>query len=209
MRYIYLLSNLVLLKYNFLKHLLYIQGIRVLSNSSLDGLPRLTTLILVGNPLTTIHDTWSPKLKRLDVSDCQLNYLGPDTFYGFPELDELLLSNNPTLVYSTRQGSLVENVSMIKFDQLRFVKFQEFDVDASEIEEIGRVEVQFGQAGPARVPLVDPRTIDPQRDTNTSRSNIREEQAARFPVFEREQARDVDREHVRRVGEASNVGSVG
>lgn len=122
--YIYLLSNLVLLKYNFLKHLLYIQGIRVLSNSSLDGLPRLTTLILVGNPLTTIHDTWSPKLKRLDVSDCQLNYLGPDTFYGFPELDELLLSNNPTLVYSTRQGSLVENLSrIVSMVQFRFVKF--------------------------------------------------------------------------------------
>lgn len=96
--------------------------------------------------------------------------------------------------------------NLINCDSLNF---QEFDVDAPEIEETGRVEVQLGQAGPARVPLVDPRTIDPQRDTNTSRSNIREEQAARFPVFEREQVRDVDREHVRRVGEASNVGSVG
>lgn len=69
--------------------------------------------------------------------------------------------------------------------------------------------MQLGQAGPPRVSLVDVRPIDPQRDTDTPRSNIREEQAARFPVFEREQARNVDREHVRGTGEASNVGSVG
>lgn len=42
---------------------------------------------------------------------------------------------------------------------MTIVKFQEFDVDASEIEEAGRVEVQFGQAGPPRIPLVDSRPI--------------------------------------------------
>ncbi|OAD56267.1 hypothetical protein WN48_03585 [Eufriesea mexicana] len=75
-----------------------------LSNTSLDGLPSLTMLSLIGNPLKFIQKTWSPKLQWLDMSDCLLNYLRPDTFNGFPALEELRMSNNPTLVYSMRQA---------------------------------------------------------------------------------------------------------
>ena len=78
----------------------------------MDDLPELTMLTLMGNPLKDINKTWSPNLQWLDMSDCLLNYLRPDTFNGFPALEELRLSNNPTLVYSTRQAIETENYSL-------------------------------------------------------------------------------------------------
>lgn len=81
---------------------LYVLVIKELSKESLSGLPTLTTLSLVGNPLKNIQTPVSKTLRWLDMSDCVLNYLYPDTFSGFPELEELRLANNPTLVYSTR-----------------------------------------------------------------------------------------------------------
>lgn len=76
--------------------------IKELGNESLSGLSALTTLTLAGNPLKNIQTPISKTLRWLDMSDCVLNYLYPDTFSGFPELEELRLVNNPTLVYSTR-----------------------------------------------------------------------------------------------------------
>lgn len=76
--------------------------IKELGNTSLDGLSALTTLNLAGNPLKSIEKPVSETLRWLDMSDCMLNYLNPDIFYGLPELEELRLANNPTLVYCTR-----------------------------------------------------------------------------------------------------------
>lgn len=60
------------------------------------------TLNLAGNPLKIIQTPASETLRWLDMSDCVLNYLYPDTLSRLPELEELRLVNNPTLVYSTR-----------------------------------------------------------------------------------------------------------
>jgi len=73
-----------------------------LGNDSLSGLPALISLNLAGNPLKNIQIPVSETLRWLDMSDCILNYLYPDTFSRIPELEELRLVNNPTLVYSTR-----------------------------------------------------------------------------------------------------------
>lgn len=84
------------------KRALYILVIKELGNTSLNGLPALTTLNLAGNPLKIIDMPVSKTLRWLDMSDCVLNYLYPDTLSKLPELEELRLVNNPTLVYSTR-----------------------------------------------------------------------------------------------------------
>lgn len=76
--------------------------IKELGNTSLNGLPALTNLNLAGNPLKSIQMPVSKTLRWLDMSDCVLNYLHPDTFSRLPELEDLRLVNNPTLVYSTR-----------------------------------------------------------------------------------------------------------
>lgn len=76
--------------------------IKELGNTSLIGLSALTNLNLAGNPLKSIQTPVSKTLRWLDMSDCVLNYLYPDTFSGLPELEDLRLVNNPTLVYSTR-----------------------------------------------------------------------------------------------------------
>ncbi|EFN69150.1 Phospholipase A2 inhibitor subunit B [Camponotus floridanus] len=80
--------------------------IKELGNTSLNGLPALTTLNLAGNPLKIIDMPVSKTLRWLDMSDCVLNYLYPDTLSRLPELEELRLVNNPTLVYSTRHSTL-------------------------------------------------------------------------------------------------------
>jgi len=82
--------------------ILFVLVIKVFGNESLNGLSALNTLSLAGNPLKSIQIPVSETLRWLDMSDCALNYLNPDTFVGFPELEELRLVNNPTLVYSTR-----------------------------------------------------------------------------------------------------------
>lgn len=84
------------------KRALYTLVIKELGNTSLSGLPALTTLNLAGNPLKIIERPVSRTLRWLDMSDCVLNYLYPDTLSELPELEELRLVNNPTLVYSTR-----------------------------------------------------------------------------------------------------------
>lgn len=76
--------------------------INEMSNTTLSGLPALTHLNLMGNPLVNIRKPISSSLRSLDVSDCKLNILDSDAFLGFPELEELRLVNNPKLVYSTR-----------------------------------------------------------------------------------------------------------
>jgi Leucine-rich repeat (LRR) protein len=85
-----------------IKPFFLILGIEVLKNTSLSGLPELVYLSLAGNPLKDIKDPYSPKLKGLDLSKCQLKVLSPRTFQGFPELIDLRLADNPMLVYSTR-----------------------------------------------------------------------------------------------------------
>jgi len=85
-----------------MKKFYYVSAIKELGNASLDGLPALTTLNLAGNPLENIQTPASKTLRWLDMSDCFLNYLYPDTFNGFPALEELRLANNPKLVYSSR-----------------------------------------------------------------------------------------------------------
>lgn len=77
-------------------------AINNITSASLKGLPELVTLSLEGNPLKSIQRLTSEKLRWLDLSDCCLNYLQPDTFEGTPDLEQLKLSNNPTLVYSSR-----------------------------------------------------------------------------------------------------------
>lgn len=73
-----------------------------LGNESLVGFPELISLSLDGNPLTSIRAIKSPKLKWLDLSNCRLNFLYPNTFEGVPMLEQLRMANNPTLVYSSR-----------------------------------------------------------------------------------------------------------
>ncbi|XP_011882246.1 PREDICTED: toll-like receptor 9 isoform X2 [Vollenhovia emeryi] len=92
--------------------------IRELGNESLNGLSALITLNLAGNPLKNIQTPVSKTLRSLDMSDCVLNYLYPDTFSGFPELEELRLVNNPTLVYSTRHSTL-QHLKLKKLDVSR------------------------------------------------------------------------------------------
>jgi len=81
---------------------LCVLDIKEFDNASLNGLSALTTLSLAGNPLKNIQTPVSKTLRWLDMSDCVLNYLSPDTFNRLPELEELRLVNNPTLTYSTR-----------------------------------------------------------------------------------------------------------
>lgn len=73
-----------------------------LGNASLNGLSALTNLNLAGNPLGYIRKPVSATLRSLDMSDCNLNMLDPDTFVGLSELEELRMVNNPALVYCTR-----------------------------------------------------------------------------------------------------------
>ncbi|KYQ55611.1 hypothetical protein ALC60_05533 [Trachymyrmex zeteki] len=92
--------------------------IKVFGNESLNGLSALNTLSLAGNPLKSIQAPVSETLRWLDMSDCALNYLNPDTFIGFPELEDLRLVNNPTLAYSTRYSTL-EHLKLKKLDVSR------------------------------------------------------------------------------------------
>lgn len=65
-------------------------------------MPELTTLSLMGNPLKVVQKPVSETLRWLDISNCQLNYLNPDSFESLPNLEDLRMSNNPMLVFSTR-----------------------------------------------------------------------------------------------------------
>lgn len=73
-----------------------------MNNDSLIGFPELISLNLDGNPLTSIQHIKSAKLKWLDLSNCMLNLLHPNTFDNVPELEQLRMANNPLLVFSTR-----------------------------------------------------------------------------------------------------------
>ncbi|XP_014481904.1 PREDICTED: insulin-like growth factor-binding protein complex acid labile subunit [Dinoponera quadriceps] len=80
--------------------------IKELGNTTLNGLSNLTSLNLAGNPLESVRKPVSAKLRSLDMSDCNLNILEPDTFTRLPGLEELRLVNNPKLVYCTRYATI-------------------------------------------------------------------------------------------------------
>lgn len=54
------------------------------------------------NPLITVKNIKSNKLKWLDMSNCRLSILESNTFEDAPLLEQLRLANNPYLIYSTR-----------------------------------------------------------------------------------------------------------
>lgn len=79
-----------------------VSGVTTFANDTLSGMPLLTILILAGNPLTLVQKPVGEMLRWLDLSDCQINYLTPDSLEYLPNLEELCLANNPRLVFSTR-----------------------------------------------------------------------------------------------------------
>lgn len=92
--------------------------IREMDEAFLEDLPSLTTLSLAENPVKSVQRPVSDKLRWLDLSNCQINYLNPDAFQGLPNLEELRLANNPTLVYSTRYDTLTHD-NLKKLDVAR------------------------------------------------------------------------------------------
>lgn len=78
------------------------------------GFPNLMSLKLDKNPLKSIDNLSNKNLKWLDLSNCLLNFLQPNTFINTPELEQLRMSNNPTLVYSSRYFNKLINQLIIE-----------------------------------------------------------------------------------------------
>ncbi|XP_015609166.1 insulin-like growth factor-binding protein complex acid labile subunit isoform X2 [Cephus cinctus] len=93
-------------------------SIKELNSLSLSGLPALNLLSLSGNPLRVVLRPTSDSLRWLDLSNCLINYLNPDTFERLTSLEELRLANNPTLVYSTRYETL-QHINLKRLDVSR------------------------------------------------------------------------------------------
>lgn len=88
------------------------------------------------------------------------------------------------------------------------VRLQTRDSAASKAEETGRVEMQPRQAGSSRSADADARSALSQHDSHIAGSHFRQEQTADALVLEREQRGTIERQHVRRSGEAPAVGPV-
>lgn len=82
-----------------------------INNTSLKGLSSLMYLNLAWNPLWSIRKASSNHLQWLDVSNCNLNRITDDVFLGFPNLEELKITNNPKL---TSNGRYVRSHSHIE-----------------------------------------------------------------------------------------------
>lgn len=77
------------------------------------GLPKLTHLNLSQNPITRLEGLISDSLISIDVSECNIQFLRPETFDGVNKLRELRMSNNK---HMTDQHSKVASNSITYLD---------------------------------------------------------------------------------------------